>query len=176
MNAIIGLPEPPTGAACRTALLLWRTKRLFGHIERNLSERIGLLELSDVVRLSPTHLSRTFKRHFGVSLHVYVLCRRVVLAQNLMLMTKYPLKDIALECGLTDQPHLTRVFRAMVGATPACWRETHLAALDRGEIVLPLDTTAHLLRRWHADAGHKCWASELSARSKFQSVLRETLS
>jgi len=40
----------------------------------------------------------------------------------LMLLTEYPLSQLALDCGFTDQPHLTRLFRRIVGITPAAWR------------------------------------------------------
>jgi AraC-like DNA-binding protein len=30
--------------------------------------------------------------------------------------------SIALHCGFTDQSHLTRVFGAIVGSSPAAWR------------------------------------------------------
>jgi AraC-like DNA-binding protein len=32
-------------------------------------------------------------------------------------------RDIALEAGFSDQSHLTRVFRALTGMTPATYRQ-----------------------------------------------------
>ncbi|WP_457354340.1 helix-turn-helix domain-containing protein [Sphingomonas sp. UYP23] len=43
-------------------------------------------------------------------------------AQMLMLHTDDTLSHIACACGLTDQAHLTRLFRRMVGETPLVWR------------------------------------------------------
>jgi AraC-like DNA-binding protein len=43
-------------------------------------------------------------------------------AQGLMLSTDKPLSEIAAECGLADQPHFTRLFRRVVGESPAAWR------------------------------------------------------
>jgi len=40
-------------------------------------------------------------------------------------MTDKPLAEIALDCGLTDQPHLTRLFRRVVGMSPGAWRRWH---------------------------------------------------
>jgi len=39
-----------------------------------------------------------------------------------MLSTNKPLSEIAAECGLADQAHLTRLFRKVVGESPAVWR------------------------------------------------------
>jgi AraC-like DNA-binding protein len=39
-----------------------------------------------------------------------------------MLRTDDALSEIACICGLTDQAHLTRLFRRVVGNTPRAWR------------------------------------------------------
>jgi AraC-like DNA-binding protein len=39
-----------------------------------------------------------------------------------MLSTMRPLSEIAVDCGLADQAHLTRLFRKIVGESPAAWR------------------------------------------------------
>jgi AraC-like DNA-binding protein len=39
-----------------------------------------------------------------------------------MLLTDKSLAEIALECGLADQPHLTKTFRRIVGMSPGAWR------------------------------------------------------
>jgi AraC-like DNA-binding protein len=45
----------------------------------------------------------------------------------MMLFTKEPLASIALACGLADQSHLTRLFRRVVGVSPASWRRLRAA-------------------------------------------------
>jgi AraC family transcriptional regulator len=78
--------------------------------------------LADVVNLSPSHFCRGFKRSVGITVHRYVMQRRVEKAQQLMLTTAEALSGIALSCGMSDQSHLTRWFRRVVGETPAAWR------------------------------------------------------
>ncbi|MBV8472677.1 MAG: helix-turn-helix transcriptional regulator, partial [Hyphomicrobiales bacterium] len=41
---------------------------------------------------------------------------------RLLLTTETPISEIALACGLTDQSHLTRIFKRSVGMPPAAWR------------------------------------------------------
>jgi catalase len=43
-------------------------------------------------------------------------------AQIIMLNTREPLSQVALDCGWNDQAHFTRVFRRIVGITPSVWR------------------------------------------------------
>ncbi len=65
--------------------------------------------------------------------------RRVAMAQRLMLGTSEQLSRIALSCGMSDQSHLTRWFRRIVGETPAAWRRArpHLMA-HRYQVIIDL--------------------------------------
>jgi AraC family transcriptional regulator len=36
------------------------------------------------------------------------------------------LSEIAAECGMADQAHLTRLFRGIVGESPAAWRRARV--------------------------------------------------
>jgi AraC-like DNA-binding protein len=62
--------------------------------------------------------------------HGYIIRRRVERAQGLMLSTARPLRDIAAECGLADQAHLTRLFRRIVGESPAAWRRARIEPIS----------------------------------------------
>jgi AraC-like DNA-binding protein len=72
--------------------------------------------------LSTSHFRRAFKVSFGVTFYKYINRRRVERAQEMMVMTDQPLCQIARQCGFADQPHFTRVFRRLVGSSPAIWR------------------------------------------------------
>jgi AraC family transcriptional regulator len=106
----------------RGCLAAWQAKRVRLYIETNLSNRLDTTELANVVNLSPSHFCRAFKRTFGVTVHRYVMRRRVVVAQRLMLTSAEALSSIAVVCGMSDQSHLTRWFGRVVGETPAVWR------------------------------------------------------
>jgi AraC family transcriptional regulator len=66
--------------------------------------------------------------------HVYLTCRRIEMAQQLMLSSTHSLSEIALSCGMSDQAHFTRAFRRVVGETPNRWRQSRRAALAGGII------------------------------------------
>jgi AraC-like DNA-binding protein len=74
------------------------------------------------VRLSMGYFSRAFRQTFGESPFAYIMRRRVRRAQQLMLTSRRPLSQVALECGMCDQSHLCRVFRRVVGINPNAWR------------------------------------------------------
>ena len=118
----------------------WQVRRVHQHIESNLAQRLTTEGLARVVNLSASHFSRAFVRSFGSTVHHYVMNRRVALAQRLMLDTPEQLSRIALSCGMSDQSHLTRWFRRVVGETPAAWRRARPHPLcDRYQSIIDPD-------------------------------------
>jgi AraC-like DNA-binding protein len=109
----------------RSQLAAWQIARLTTHVEDNLQDRLFTVELAVLARLSVFHFCRVFRNTFGCSPHKYVVRQRVARAQNLMLTTTLPLAQIAADCGMADQAHLSRRFRQFVGETPGAWRRAH---------------------------------------------------
>jgi len=116
------LPAASTRLMSPGCLALWQARRVVVHIDTNLGDRLDRATLANVANLSPSHFCRAFKRTFGVSVHRYVMHRRIERAQHLMLATSEALSSIAISCGMTDQSHLTRWFQRVVGVPPAAWR------------------------------------------------------
>jgi AraC-like DNA-binding protein len=104
-------------------LASWRAKRVRLYIEENLAQRLDTESLARITHVSRNHFCRAFKRTFGLTVHWYVVQRRVALAQHLMLTTSAPLSDVALACGMSDHSHLSRLFRRVVEESPAVWRK-----------------------------------------------------
>jgi AraC family transcriptional regulator len=105
-----------------SGLAPWQRARIATYVEANLTERLSTVQLAALVRLSTSHFCRAFKADLGCSPHQYVIRRRIVRSKTLMLETEVSLAQIALECGLADQAHLSRLFRRRVGMSPSAWR------------------------------------------------------
>lgn len=99
-------------------------RRIVEFVDAHLHETIRLADLAAVAGLSPFHLQRSFLASRGVSPQIFVAHRRVEQAKAL-LRGRQPISAIAFACGFSSQSHLTRVFRAATGVTPAAYR--HLA-------------------------------------------------
>jgi AraC family transcriptional regulator len=112
-------PKPPSAGQ---ALAPWKLHKVLAHIEANLNTSIRNRDLAEVARLSTFHFNVAFRNSVGEPPHGYIIRRRVERAQGLMLSSEKPLSEIAAECGLADQAHLTRLFRRIVGESPAAWR------------------------------------------------------
>ena len=107
------IAAPPSGS---------RLKRLTRFIDEHIAEPLSLNRLADLVGLSRSQLTRNFKARFGVSLQTYIRGRRVILVQSRMRQDRSSLAQLALDCGFSDQSHLSRVFRHTVGTSPGRWR------------------------------------------------------
>lgn len=103
-------------------LAAWQRKRVTAYVEANIGSNIRAIDLARVVRLSKGHFFRAFRESFGDTPMGYVVKRRVVLGQELMRRSRAPLSEIALACGMCDQPHFTRIFHRVVGVSPGLWR------------------------------------------------------
>ena len=123
----------------RGGLPAWQTRRVIAYVEANLSRRIPVQELAELLGLSASHFCRAFKCTFGASPRDYVLRRRIEVAQGLMLTTSEPLSAIAVRCGMCDQPHFTRSFHRIVGETPYTWRRTRRGSLTSPDFIDGLD-------------------------------------
>ena len=112
----------PAFACARGGLASWQQKRVVAYVEANIGSSIRAIDLARVVRLSKGHFFRAFRESFGEPPMVYVVKRRVALGQELMRSSRASLSQIALACGMCDQPHFTRVFHRIVGVSPGLWR------------------------------------------------------
>lgn len=120
-----GGSQPRAERAFRGGLPRWQANRLVTYIEENLDRPITSEDLAAFTGISAGHFFRTFKATFGQAPFAYIARRRIQRAQQMMLTTGHPLCQIALDCGLCDQSHLTRLFRRHVGTTPSEWRREY---------------------------------------------------
>jgi len=70
----------------------------------------------------PVHLSRTFRRHYGKSIGRFIKEKRVRHAMLLIEQGRMTLAEIASASGFSDQSHLSRGFKQVVGITPGAFR------------------------------------------------------
>ena len=130
-----GITMPPrTGA--RQMLAPWQATRVKRYIEEHMEGGIRIDDLIALTRLSASYFFRAFKGSFGMSPHAYVVKMRIERAQTLLMTTDEQLCQIALAVGLTDQAHLSRLFRQQTGSPPGVWRRE-----ARGGIYAPLSVS-----------------------------------
>ncbi len=73
--------------------------------------------------MSPRHFARLFAERLGQSPGAYVRKLRVERARRRIEEGATRLKQVARECGFADEQSLRRGFQAVVGITPADYRQ-----------------------------------------------------
>jgi AraC-like DNA-binding protein len=92
-------------------------QELARYLDAHCADELSLEWMAERAGLSPSHLVRVFRKHFGLTPHAYQTNRRVQLGQR-ALRQGAPIADAALAAGFFDQPHFQRVFKRLVAATP----------------------------------------------------------
>lgn len=93
------------------------------YVEDNIERNISLAELAGQTGLSAFHFARKFRNEFGCPPHAYVIRRRLEHAKRQLARKDVQLKCVAASAGFSDQSHMTRLFRRIVGVTPAEYRD-----------------------------------------------------
>ncbi len=97
-------------------------RQVLDYIDAHLDQEIKLVDLSQLLNMSPFHFSRLFKQSIGKSPYQYLLQQRVERAKQLLKQTDRLIIDIALECGFNSHSHLSKQFRQLTGMTPKTYR------------------------------------------------------
>lgn len=100
----------------------WQERRAKAFLIAHLAGDVSLAEVARECALSRSHFSKAFKQTTGQTPHAWLVAQRVEAARRLLGNAALPIAEIAAACGFSDQSHLTRVFSAHVGTSPARWR------------------------------------------------------
>lgn len=95
-----------------------RLRKLLAFVEAHLHEALSVARLAEQMGMGPWAFSRAFKEATGYPVHQYIICSRLKRAQSLLARADLPLRDIAAQCGFSDQAHMTRLLKSAVGLTP----------------------------------------------------------
>ena len=101
-------------------------RKVAARFEASGGHRLSTAQMADAVSLSASWFSRVFRNTTGMTPHQWQLNKRVDQARDLLTGSDLSVADIADRLGFSDQAHLTRSFRQIVGETPASWRRSQM--------------------------------------------------
>lgn len=99
-------------------------RRVRDHLHAHALTRVTLDQLAIEAQLSKFHLLRLFKTATGFTPWRYQAHLRIETAKRL-LRAGEPASQVADACGFVDQSHFTRMFKSMLGITPAVYAAGH---------------------------------------------------
>ena len=93
------------------------------YIDKNLSSKITLADLSWNLHCSTVTLTEHFKEQFGITIMQYVMQRRMEMAEQMLLGSNASVSEIAAGCGFADVEYFSRTFKSIHGESPKRWRK-----------------------------------------------------
>ena len=95
---------------------------LIRFINLHVTEPITLDDLANTFHVSKYYLLREFKNYTGISVHQYIMIRRILVSQQMIRHGAKP-KEACFQCGFMDYSSYYRAFRARVGMSPEQYRK-----------------------------------------------------
>jgi AraC-like DNA-binding protein len=92
------------------------------YIENNFTEDISLQILAEKFNMDSFNLSKTFNSITGCNLKTYINTLRVSKSESIILNSRKPLIDIAVECGFNSIRTFNRAYKSIKGYVPSSIR------------------------------------------------------
>ena len=100
-----------------------RMREVMQYIMANIDREISLNELANQMFVSPSTLSRIFKKDTGIYFAEYVMQLRVKNAEELLKYSQQNITHIAMVSGFTSSASFNRAFKKVTGLTPSEYRD-----------------------------------------------------
>ena len=97
------------------------------YIMQNYMNKITLNILEEKFYLSRFHMSREYKKKYGITIIQYLTSLRVSRAKLDLRFTNRSIEEIAAECGFSNASYFGKIFRKYESMTPSEYRNTWLA-------------------------------------------------
>lgn len=92
------------------------------YIVRNLSNPMSVSDIAKEVKMSRSHLSTSFKRATGESIHSYIEKKRLQWAKQLLNESKLTIQEIGELIGIMDAKYFSKWFKRCTGFPPSNYR------------------------------------------------------
>lgn len=99
-------------------LSLYQKKLLIDYIDSHIHVKFRVEDLAALLGMGLWTFTKKFSESFGCTPHSFITSLRVEKAKQMLMEGRYAIKQVAYDCGFSDQAHLTRVVRANLGVTP----------------------------------------------------------
>ena len=102
------------------------------YINENYRSPLSLDLLRNHFFCSRATVINSFQKRYGLGINRYITTVRIGHAKELLAFSRRSVKEIALDCGFSDQNYFSKVFLKETGQTPTEYRKTQLQAAEQG--------------------------------------------
>lgn len=93
-------------------------EKVANYIEYNFSEDFSIEELAEFSHMHPSHLMRTFKKEYGITIGGYQRKIRIEEAKKLLSESNLSVTEVAFMVGFNDSQYFSRIFKKEVLVSP----------------------------------------------------------
>ena len=97
-------------------------------MRKHYREKIYLEDVAEALKISPTYLSRLFKRETGQNFQDYINEVRVDRAANLLKYSEMSLSEISQYVNFPNQSYFGKIFKKYKNMTPRAYRDSNKPA------------------------------------------------
>lgn len=105
----------PDAARVKNVLTITNTA---AYIQNHLAENLTLEDLARQSNMSVSYFTRLFRQHLGVSVHDFLVRRRVERVTHLLQTTDMDVLEAAFQCGFQSSSGFYRAYRTVTGSAP----------------------------------------------------------
>ena len=92
-------------------------------LDENFHKKIPLDMIADEFFISKYHMSREFKKAYGITIANYIIAKRITYAKELLRFTDRKVEEVGRLCGIEDNSYFNKVFRKLEGMTASEYRK-----------------------------------------------------
>ncbi|MBQ7333187.1 MAG: helix-turn-helix transcriptional regulator [Clostridia bacterium] len=96
------------------------------YIDENYKENIKIDKLASIMNISPMYFGNYFKNTFHISPKQYILNKRLIESQRLLLDSRMSIKEIAYAVGFENENYFSEFFSAKLGISALKFRNREL--------------------------------------------------
>lgn len=92
-------------------------------LDENFQKKIPLDMIAEEFYISKYHMSREFKKAYGITIANYIIAKRITYAKELLRFADMQIEEIGRKCGIDDNSYFNKVFRKFEGMTASDYRK-----------------------------------------------------
>ena len=100
-----------------------KTQQIKEFLDENFQKKISLDMITDEFFISKYHMSRKFKKTYGITIANYIIAKRITHAKELLRFTDMQIEEIGRTCGIEDNSYFNKVFKKIEGITSTEYRK-----------------------------------------------------
>ena len=106
----------------KTLRLDQRILKAIRFTENNITEKLTNAKIAAEANMATNSFSRLFKSEMKVTLHSFIIKRKISHACKLLLNTNKSIEEVAYTLGFSDRHHFSRVFKKTINITPSVYK------------------------------------------------------